>query len=522
MCPKCINFTLMKKTLIIIAFILPVIAGCNRRENTHGESWSVAIDSTSAHQKAWVLCDEGAPIEECIEMQKQAIADLDAGRSNDDPVEVLAQMGLFYNYIGDYRQGIEYFQKAEKYIDEHPEQELREGAIQLYGDMGDLYRILGMIPESRAAFRKGIALSHKLGGRMLSDLYCFMAPTYEDHPDSILYCYDMALKAIDSGGARANKEKLRERVLSERADYMVMSGLWKDSIDACVNTLERLNHSEAWIPSIKDAQLGCAYITQGQTEKGVTLLENALAEIRENGDIDTEIQYLDPLMDAYAKNGYADRLLKEFPRYDQLRDTVLDHEKLISVIGSDMRYQTSRIRAENEMLEMRMTIVKQRTVYGIIIAVIIIALITMYFIMKRRNYRKILTEKTARIHSLLNDHIAMNSRIEELNAKVADRQEAEERLQLQPILLEKNQEEEFRKTFSELHPGFIDGLRRDFPGITSGQEIICMLIYLFKTNDEMALALGISRDSVLKSRYRIRRKFNLDSEADLDAFLRSR
>lgn len=512
----------MKNLLLFITFMLPVVMGCQHSKPAAGESWSVRVDSTSAHQRAWVMCDEGAPMEDCIALQKKAVADLEARQSQDDPVEVLAQMGLFYNYVGDYRNGIEYLQKAEKYLEEHPEYELGEGTIQLYGDMGDLYRILGMIPESRSAFRKGIAISHQLGGRLLSDLYCFMAATYEDYPDSVLYCYDMALKAIDDGGARANREKLRQRVLSERADYMVMSGLWKDSIDACVRTLEELNDSDAWMPAIKEAQLGCAYVTQGQTAKGIGLLENAIAEIRESGDIDTEIQYLDPLMEAYAKNGYSDRLLKEFFRYDQLRDTVLDHEKLLTVIGSDMRYQTSRVRAENEMFEMKMTIVKQRIVYGIIIAAIIIATIVLYFILKRRNYHKMLGEKTMRINTLLEDHIALNSKIELLNAQVADRHAAEERLQLQPILLEKEHEEEFRKTFNELHPNFIDGLRRDFNGITPGQEIICMLIYLFKTNEEIALALGISRESVVKSRYRIRRRFNLDTEDDLDTFIRNR
>ena len=49
-----------------------------------------------------------------------------------------------------------------------------------------------------------------------------------------------------------------------------------------------------------------------------------------------------------------------------------------------------------------------------------------------------------------------------------------------------------------------------------------MLIYLYKTNEEIALALGISRDSVVKSRYRIRQRFNMESDADLDSFIRGR
>lgn len=513
----------MKHVLIIFG-ILPLLWGCGDSAVTSSESWSVAIDSTSAHQRAWVLCDNDAPAEEYIAMQRQAVEDLRAGRSKDDPVEVLAQMGLFYNYVGDYRQGISYLQEAETWIHDHPEYKPGEGAIQLYGDLGDLYRILGMIPESKEAFRKGFELSDRLGGRLSSDLYCFAAAVYDavGDADSVMYCYDMALKAIDEGKTRADKNKLRESVMLQRADYMIESGLYPDSLDACVKTLESLNHPDAWFPAMKSAALGNAYIAQGKVKEGVALLEEAVAELREIGDIDTEMLYMKPLMTAYAKNGMSQSLLNEFLRYDELNDTILNHEKLDAVTGADLRYQTSRVRAENEVLEMKMSMMRQRVVYGLIIAVLVIIGIMWFFVTKRRNDRREINEKTAHINNLLDDRIMLNTRIEQLNTEVEERHAAEEKLQLQPVLLEKRHEEDFRHTFSELHPGFIDGLRRDFPGVTSGQEIICMLIYLYKTNEEIALALGISRDSVVKSRYRIRQRFNMESDADLDSFIRGR
>lgn len=334
------------KHILIIFSLLPLLWGCGDSAVTSSESWSVAIDSTSAHQRAWVLCDNDAPAEEYIAMQRQAVEDLRAGRSKDDPVEVLAQMGLFYNYVGDYRQGISYLQEAETWIHDHPEYKPGEGAIQLYGDLGDLYRILGMIPESKEAFRKGFELSDRLGGRLSSDLYCFAAAVYDavGDADSVMYCYDMALKAIDEGKTRADKNKLRESVMLQRADYMVESGLYPDSLDACVKTLESLNHPDAWFPAMKSAALGNAYIAQGKVKEGVALLEEAVAELREIGDIDTEMLYMKPLMTAYAKNGMSQSLLNEFLRYDELNDTILDHEKLDAVTGADLRYQTSRAR----------------------------------------------------------------------------------------------------------------------------------------------------------------------------------
>lgn len=512
------------KQILLLSALLTLLIGCERPASYSSQSWSVAIDSTSAHQRAWVMFDTGASAKECIAMQQKAIDDMRAGLSDDDPVEVLAQMGQFYNCIGDYRRCIEYLQEAETYIQDHPEYKPEEGAIQLYGELGDLYRILGMIPESKEAFRKSFAISNSLGGRLLTDLYCFAAATYDEagEPDSVMYCYDMALKAIDDGKTRADKTKIRENVLSQRADYMISSGLYPDSIESCIRTLEAINYTSAWMPSAKMAALGNAYIASGRVMNGIGLLEQALNEAREDDDVDAEMLYLQPLMKAYAGNGVSDRLTDAFMRYDALRDTLLNREKLLAVTGADLRYHTSLIRDKNRILEMEMTLMRQRIVYGVIVAILLIIAVAAFLILKRRNYHRVIHEKSTRIKDLIDDRIALNTRIERLNEQLSGRETSEDKLRLQPILLEKSHENEFRKTFNEAHPEFIHYLRRDFPGITPGQEIICMLIYLYKNNAEIALALGISRDSVIKSRYRIRQRFGLSSDADLDTFIRER
>lgn len=90
---------------------------------------------------------------------------------------------------------------------------------------------------------------------------------------------------------------------------------------------------------------------------------------------------------------------------------------------------------------------------------------------------------------------------------------------LPPVILEKKTELEFRRSFDVAFPNFVSDLRNDFPGLTSSQELVCMMIFLHKNADEIARALGISRDSVNKSRYRIRRRLGLPRETDLDTFI---
>ena len=64
------------------------------------------------------------------------------------------------------------------------------------------------------------------------------------------------------------------------------------------------------------------------------MMEEALDEVRHQGDTESQAMFLKPLMQTYAANGMAAELLSEFPIYDELSDTLLNREKLMSVIGS--------------------------------------------------------------------------------------------------------------------------------------------------------------------------------------------
>lgn len=88
-------------------------------------------------------------------------------------------------------------------------------------------------------------------------------------------------------------------------------------------------------------------------------------------------------------------------------------------------------------------------------------------------------------------------------------------------LLTKTDENRFRQLFGGINPGFIERIRVNYPGISGGNEIICMMIRLHKSNEEISLALGIKRESVAKARYRLRTLFNLPKEVELNDFIAS-
>lgn len=77
----------------------------------------------------------------------------------------------------------------------------------------------------------------------------------------------------------------------------------------------------------------------------------------------------------------------------------------------------------------------------------------------------------------------------------------------------------FEAQFISVNGGFYEELRTNYPDLTPGERKLCALIKLKLTSKEIAGLMRISVDSVHKSRYRLRKKLNLEKEVDLTDFM---
>ncbi len=495
-------------------------SSCTSREGKRESSGN----GESYNDLAWKLREDGAPAPEFIAMQKKAVEAMEKGESDEDPVEVLAQMGYFCNIAGDYLNGVDYLLRAAEIA---KDREPSEGMITLYGDLGDLYVTLGLGKEALEANTKALEMSCRLNGRYLSDVYRFRATVFDllDIPDSVIACLDRALYTIDHGNIQGDRDRMRSGVRYEKADYILMKSRSRDSIDKAVRELEKLKASYGrWDMSGMDFSLGLGYLAQGNSEKGIRLMEDAIAEFEKQDDMRAISDCLPSLMDAYARNGNYDKLGSKFLQYAALRDSLLDREKLNAVAGADLRYRASRLKEANETLRLRHKLTQQRIILWGTMTVVILLGLGLYIRLQKAKHRRELGEQSKNMEDLLSERIRLNSLIENLNNQLntSNSEMNQNASFLQPAILDKDHEKEFRQSFSALYPDFLPGLRRDFPELTPGNELVCMMIFLHKSTDEIALALGISRDSVNKTRYRLRQRFNLPKEVELDAFLRSR
>lgn len=86
-------------------------------------------------------------------------------------------------------------------------------------------------------------------------------------------------------------------------------------------------------------------------------------------------------------------------------------------------------------------------------------------------------------------------------------------------LLTKEDWELFMGTFSEIYPDFLIRLHLKYAGVTQAEERLACLIRIHFVTRDIARTLGISAHSVNMSRYRLRKRLNLDTEDILEEYI---
>jgi len=89
-------------------------------------------------------------------------------------------------------------------------------------------------------------------------------------------------------------------------------------------------------------------------------------------------------------------------------------------------------------------------------------------------------------------------------------------------ILQKNNEDSwfrFELTFSKIHKNFSKNISKAYPKITPAEIKLCSFIRLGMSNKEISAVLNQTPNSVKVSRYRIRKKLDMESGSNFETFL---
>jgi DNA-binding CsgD family transcriptional regulator len=114
--------------------------------------------------------------------------------------------------------------------------------------------------------------------------------------------------------------------------------------------------------------------------------------------------------------------------------------------------------------------------------------------------------------------------IEKLEYEVTSKQASSDHTTLiaeltRPTLLTEEDWSKFRSLFEKIHPLFFTSLKQQAPDITLAEQRMAALMRLQLQPKHMATLLGISPNSVYKAKQRLRQRFNLETDSQVEAFL---
>jgi tetratricopeptide (TPR) repeat protein/DNA-binding CsgD family transcriptional regulator len=172
----------------------------------------------------------------------------------------------------------------------------------------------------------------------------------------------------------------------------------------------------------------------------------------------------------------------------------------------------------------------------IIVGIVLLSLFVLLIFNRKSLKAKMKMEKMAQEKLLMEQEVASakdqlklftenviekTSLIEKLEMQVKGKEVTSEQhsiiseLTQQTILTEQDWYK-FRSLFEKIYPGFFIKLKDRFPDITVAEQRMAALTRLHLTTKQIASMLGISLDSVHKSRQRLRQRFQVGAETNLE------
>ncbi|MBS1575909.1 MAG: tetratricopeptide repeat protein [Bacteroidetes bacterium] len=273
----------------------------------------------------------------------------------------------------------------------------------------------------------------------------------------------------------------------------------------------------------------------------------ALAEVRES----FELLKLWP--DAYyLRNAYytTTQIYRAMGMYDSafhynnLFVTINDSlEKLVNTSSIDIskarlndevsKYNIQKLNNERSKEILRMNV--------IIAAIIAVSVFSIMRINKRRLKHKQESERVEREKltmekemALARDQLKMftenivekTNLIERLEQRVNDKEISAEQQQIisdlsQQTILTEADWMKFKSLFEKIHPAFFIKLKQKSPDITLAEQRMAALIRLNLTTKQMAAILGISMDSVHKTKQRLRQRMQINTDINLEEIMRA-
>jgi tetratricopeptide (TPR) repeat protein len=241
------------------------------------------------------------------------------------------------------------------------------------------------------------------------------------------------------------------------------------------------------------------------------------------------------------------KALSYFRKFKDIQDSILGQETINRIAELNIRFETAKKETENIRLKSALVIkeVSEKRLIALIaaisllLAVIVVAFFFIWKYLKQKHTISkqeslILTERLEHSQRELASkamHLASHSefrvKLLETTKEVYDHLDENGKESLNTLLkkmesrVDQGAWHEFETRFEQVHEAFFIQLNSRFPDLTPNDRRICAFLKLNMSTKDIALLIHRSPRSIESARYRLKKKFGLDAEEDMLAFLQS-
>ncbi|NGP75852.1 tetratricopeptide repeat protein [Balneolaceae bacterium YR4-1] len=300
------------------------------------------------------------------------------------------------------------------------------------------------------------------------------------------------------------------------------------------------------LSSIIHENMTKTYISMGKLDSARVHGEQTLDLSREYGSkLGVKVGY-ELLTDIYLKLGNYKRAFENQRKLMVVKDSILNAEKSKQISELQTKYETRQKEQEIALLEQEKeqeAMLRNAFLAGLVLIGIIGFLIYNRQRLKIKKNRTELENKRLHEEQLEKDLEFKNRQLTTHSLHLVQKNEAMRELKQEIELLKEESAgevsrdlqklqnkvdysfnldedwEEFKLYFEEVHTGFFEALKEQYPDLTSNELRLSALAKLNLSIKETATILGIRPDSVKTARYRLRKKLGMETEEKLTDFM---
>jgi tetratricopeptide (TPR) repeat protein/DNA-binding CsgD family transcriptional regulator len=473
---------------------------------------------------------------------------------NELEADITSDLAANYRFRGEYDTATELYFEALRYYESVNDS---QPIVKILTEIGiiDYYR--GEIDKSLAAFtmnrdyhaRQNDSLELGLATTLMGLAY-FKKKEYEE---SIRYSKQSVNIREKIGDVKGLGESLNNLALA----YMGLKD-WEMAGVQLEQSLKYLKEGNdlRQIPVIL-SNIGDIHRKMGKFDNALDYYQQSLEQARVTGLRQSVAYSLKKICNLYRDSGDFKVAYDYQVRYAALKDSLFNEEKNKVISDLNLQYDTEKKEQEILMLKREQEVATRQKIFlGIglgMVVIISLLVLSLQRLSIRKNKmlhekekqimraREALTDSELRntrneleynkrmLANYMENILRKNSLLEELETQIHElnipdesadvERETNVRKLLNMKILTNEDWQEFKRHFDQVHTGLMQRLKKQYPDMTRGENRLFILLKLRLGSKEISNILGVSPDTVKKSRHRLRKKLDLSTEVNILDFV---